>query len=216
MAEMYPQTLLDSELKSKAEGRVFDALRDGLDDAWEAFHSVGWMTRDHAEGANDGEIDFVLAHPESAIICLEVKGGGLECSSRRVVPDQGRQARAVQRPVRAGARPPLRPASARSRSSTAGRRSDVLHRPRPRLPRHHRPQARARSRRAAEIVIDRNGLTDDRRSRSSACSPTTAARGTSAKLPRRGRPGRAARAPRARRPDRGADGDPVPRRGRGS
>ena len=35
MAEMYPQTLLDSELKSKAEGRVFDALRDGLDDSLE-------------------------------------------------------------------------------------------------------------------------------------------------------------------------------------
>ena len=45
MAEMYPQTLLDSELKSKAEGRVFDALRDGLDDSWKAFHSVGWVTR---------------------------------------------------------------------------------------------------------------------------------------------------------------------------
>ena len=78
MAEMYPQTLLDSELKSKAEGRVFDALRDGLDDSWKAFHSVGWVTRDHAEGANDGEIDFILARAEAPIICLEVKGGGLE------------------------------------------------------------------------------------------------------------------------------------------
>ena len=37
------------------------------------------MLRDPGEGALDGEIDFVLCHPEKAILCLEVKGGGIEC-----------------------------------------------------------------------------------------------------------------------------------------
>ena len=79
MARMYPRTLDESEVKSKAELKVFDALRDQLDDDWEAYHSVSWMIRDPAEGARDGEIDFVLCHPERGILCLEVKGGGLEC-----------------------------------------------------------------------------------------------------------------------------------------
>jgi hypothetical protein len=79
MARMYPRSIIESGLKSQAEGRVFEILRDGLDDDWEIYHSAGWILRDHAEGAQDGEIDFVLCHPNRAIICLEVKGGGLEC-----------------------------------------------------------------------------------------------------------------------------------------
>jgi hypothetical protein len=79
MARMYPRTLLEAEVESPAEKRVFEALETGLADEWEAFHSVSWMMRDPAEGAVDGEIDFVLCHPEKGILCLEVKGGGIEC-----------------------------------------------------------------------------------------------------------------------------------------
>jgi hypothetical protein len=79
MAIMYPRTLLAADVKSEAEKRVFDIIRDGLSDEWEAYHSASWMLRDPAEGAKDGEIDFVLCHPDKAIVCLEVKGGGLEC-----------------------------------------------------------------------------------------------------------------------------------------
>src|SRR3954447_15134245 len=79
MARMYPRTLIEDEVESDGEKRVFAALRDGLSDEWDAYHSVSWMMRDPAEGAKDGEIDFVLCHPEKAILCLEVKGGGLEC-----------------------------------------------------------------------------------------------------------------------------------------
>jgi hypothetical protein len=75
---MYPRTLIEAEVESPAEKRVFEALETGLDDEWEAFHSVSWMIRDPAEGAIDGEIDFVLCHPEKGILCLEVKGGGIE------------------------------------------------------------------------------------------------------------------------------------------
>src|SRR4051812_35386296 len=78
MARMYPPELPDGEA-TRSEQHVFAALRDGLAEEWEAFHSVSWMTRDHVEGALDGEIDFVLCHPQRAIVALEVKGKGIEC-----------------------------------------------------------------------------------------------------------------------------------------
>lgn len=79
MAQMYPRTLFEPDLKSKAEGKAFDALAEGLGDEWEVFHSAAWVVRDRNEGSDDGEIDFVIAHPEHGILCLEVKGGGIEC-----------------------------------------------------------------------------------------------------------------------------------------
>ena len=63
MARMYPRTLIEDEVESDAEKHVFAVLRDGLSDEWEAYHSASWMIRDPAEGALDGEIDFVLATP---------------------------------------------------------------------------------------------------------------------------------------------------------
>jgi Nuclease-related domain/UvrD-like helicase C-terminal domain/AAA domain len=79
MARMYPRRLLEDEVKSLGETKVFRALEAGLDDGWEVFHSVGWVRRDPGVGARDGEIDFVLAHPEQGIVCVEVKGGDIEC-----------------------------------------------------------------------------------------------------------------------------------------
>ena len=43
------------------------------------FHSASVIYRDHADGAQDDEGDFVLVHPERGIVALEVKGGGIEC-----------------------------------------------------------------------------------------------------------------------------------------
>lgn len=79
MARMYPRNLLEDEVQSKAEIRAFEVLHEGLPDDWEAFHSSAWLLRDAAEGAKAGEIDFVLVHPERGVLCLEVKGGGIEC-----------------------------------------------------------------------------------------------------------------------------------------
>lgn len=79
MARTFPRTLLDEDLKSDPERRVFEALRDQLPDEWSVFHSASVIYRDHAEGARDDEGDFVLCHPDRGIVCLEVKGGGLEC-----------------------------------------------------------------------------------------------------------------------------------------
>src|SRR4051794_28337666 len=89
MARIYPPEITEQEV-TRSERRVFEALRDGLSDDWEVFHSVSWVSRDHAEGASDGEIDFVLCHPERAIVALEVKGKGIESvhgSWRRIERD---------------------------------------------------------------------------------------------------------------------------------
>jgi hypothetical protein len=79
MAVMFPRELLPAELKSEGERKTFDALRERLSDDWRAYHSVSWVARDDGEGALDGEIDFVLSHPQQAVLCLEVKGGSVEC-----------------------------------------------------------------------------------------------------------------------------------------
>jgi ATP:corrinoid adenosyltransferase len=79
MARMHPPTLFTGDVKSPAEAKVFDLLREGLGDDWDVFHSVSWVRRDKRAGSIDGEIDFVLAHPREGIVVLEVKGGDIEC-----------------------------------------------------------------------------------------------------------------------------------------
>ncbi len=76
---MHPRTLHGPDLKSEAEGKVFKALEERLDDGWDVFHSMAWVVRDKDTGSDDGEIDFVLVHPDEGVLCLEVKGGGIEC-----------------------------------------------------------------------------------------------------------------------------------------
>lgn len=93
MATMYPRTLRPGGGHTQSEEKVFNTLRDNLSDEWHAFFSVGWVDRDPAEGADDGEIDFVLGHPEHGIVCLEVKGSGIECRHgewSRIEPDRSR------------------------------------------------------------------------------------------------------------------------------
>lgn len=79
MAIMYPRELLSGEAKSRGEAKVFAALAAGLDDEWEVFHSASWMAVGDGQRAKEGEIDFVLCHPDKGMVCLEVKGGGVEC-----------------------------------------------------------------------------------------------------------------------------------------
>ncbi len=76
---MHPPDLDGDAPRSAAEREMFAAIRDRLPDPWEAFHGTGFTERDHATGTRDGEIDFVLAHPDVGIFCVEVKGGGVEC-----------------------------------------------------------------------------------------------------------------------------------------
>jgi Nuclease-related domain/AAA domain/UvrD-like helicase C-terminal domain len=79
MARMHPRQLDEAHVKSDAEVDVFRALERDLDDDWLVFHDVSFLRKDPAAGVKPDEIDFVLVHPDRAIICLEVKGGGIEC-----------------------------------------------------------------------------------------------------------------------------------------
>ncbi len=87
---MHPREFPLADGDNAAERKLFDAVRDTLPEPWHAFHSIDWLERDPDEGARVGEIDMVLCHPKDGIICLEVKGGGIECvygAWRRRRPD---------------------------------------------------------------------------------------------------------------------------------
>lgn len=77
MAIMYPQHFPEwacEDPKRSAEKKVYDALAS-LPDTYTVFYSVAWQVRDSKSGARDGEVDFIVAHPQKGILILEVKGG---------------------------------------------------------------------------------------------------------------------------------------------
>jgi hypothetical protein len=76
MANMFPDSLREDDVESRAELKLFDALSRQLDDDWDVFHSTSWTQRSGERGSWDGEIDFVVSHPERGFLCIEGKGGG--------------------------------------------------------------------------------------------------------------------------------------------
>lgn len=60
---------------SRAERRLWEALRAGLPEGWAAWHSLRIRTRYGLEGEND----FVIWVPGRGVILLEVKGGEVSC-----------------------------------------------------------------------------------------------------------------------------------------
>ena len=60
-----------------SERIVFEAIRKNLSDEWRVFHSFDYVTRDLNQKRWDGEIDFLLYHPQKGILILEVKGGAI-------------------------------------------------------------------------------------------------------------------------------------------
>ena len=73
---MLPPYLSD-DVKSGAERRIFERLRDDPDtDGWIVLHSLGLSRHAHKRY---GELDFVVIVPGGAIVCLEVKGGRVSC-----------------------------------------------------------------------------------------------------------------------------------------
>jgi hypothetical protein len=74
---MFPERPLDS--KAHSEREVFASLRDTLSDDYAVFHGVMW----HRPGRKpDGELDFLIAHPQLGLLALEVKGGGITFDPR--------------------------------------------------------------------------------------------------------------------------------------
>lgn len=79
MAKTFPQRLPEHILQDprrNAERKVYEAL-NRLPDSYTVFYSVAWQTRSLGSGARDGEADFILAHPDSGVMILEVKGGSI-------------------------------------------------------------------------------------------------------------------------------------------
>lgn len=74
MARMYPSPI-SPDTKSDAERQIYDLLKQQLDHSFVAIQNVVWIAHDDKQGANDGETDFVIAHPEHGVLVLEVKGG---------------------------------------------------------------------------------------------------------------------------------------------
>lgn len=79
MATMLPE-LSDAQLaevQSKAEVKVYRALREFLSAEFVVFFQVGWILQRENEEARDGETDFLVCHPKFGFLTIEVKGGGV-------------------------------------------------------------------------------------------------------------------------------------------
>lgn len=79
MARMFPARFPRSEGEgsfSRAEKELFDGFRNQLNDEWvvyfgRKFVAPKWRNR----APEDGEIDFLVGHPQFGILVIEVKGG---------------------------------------------------------------------------------------------------------------------------------------------
>lgn len=76
MARMYPNQLQDVKVSS-AEFDLYHQLRDQLPNSYIVFHSVAWQAIGRNGRPQDGEADFVIAHPDNGILVIEVKGGSV-------------------------------------------------------------------------------------------------------------------------------------------
>jgi len=74
MAKCFPKNLPDN-VKSPAEKVFFKLLAEQLDDEYTIFHSREWITRIPGFWKPEGEVDFLIAHPERGLLVIEVKGG---------------------------------------------------------------------------------------------------------------------------------------------
>lgn len=72
MARMVPE--FPAEDASSAEKRIFERLRDDTSSDFVAFHHVAWIISGDRR-PEQGEADFVVAHPKQGLLVLEAKGG---------------------------------------------------------------------------------------------------------------------------------------------
>jgi len=94
-----------NELPSRAEAKVYRALRDNLSDKYTIFFQVGWILQREEESAKDGETDFVICHPDFGYVCIEVKGGGVGFDSETGTwfsIDRHKQKHSINNPINQG------------------------------------------------------------------------------------------------------------------
>ena len=79
VARMIPQ-LTEEQLKafpSRAEARFYEACRDRLPEDIVVIYSANWIYRDARGRLNEGEADFTILSPQTGLLAVEVKGGGV-------------------------------------------------------------------------------------------------------------------------------------------
>ncbi|MES3630057.1 MAG: NERD domain-containing protein [Longimonas sp.] len=74
MALVHPP-INPKNITPRAEGTVYEALRNQLDDDYEIIYSQDFSYRNHNNHRRFGEADFVVWHPHQGLLVLEVKGG---------------------------------------------------------------------------------------------------------------------------------------------
>jgi hypothetical protein len=81
--EQLPQRVRDDP-KLSAEVRLYDLLRTQLGFGWSIFYDVAWFGLLHpSDGPRDGQVDFIVAHPDKGILLIEVKGGRIRFDGPR-------------------------------------------------------------------------------------------------------------------------------------
>jgi hypothetical protein len=77
MARIYPDKPLGTTA-SNAERKVFYALKDLLPDDYTVLHSVPvYLKEEPTSKMQNGELDFLVLHPNKGMLVIEVKGGGI-------------------------------------------------------------------------------------------------------------------------------------------
>ena len=79
MARMIPALTAEQlqGFRSRAEARFYEACQEQLPDDVVVIYSAGWIYRDRRDKLREGEADFTILVPQSGVIAVEVKGGGV-------------------------------------------------------------------------------------------------------------------------------------------
>ena len=72
-ANMYPQCIPENDIDQ--EYKIYEALRDNLDENYHIFHSLDIMCVDKNHFFYRSEADFVIFHPEKGLLVIEAKNG---------------------------------------------------------------------------------------------------------------------------------------------
>ena len=81
MARMLPEKIpleIERDPRHGAERRVYQALARELPPDYTVFGWSSWVGRTGESSVREGELDFVVAHPEEGILVIEVKGGNVD------------------------------------------------------------------------------------------------------------------------------------------
>ena len=85
MAQMWPRKIpkyIKRNPIRSTECKVFDRMRNELDDDFVVYYSRPWLGLDPYGEEIDGECDFIVAHAKHGLLTLEVKGGVISYDSQ--------------------------------------------------------------------------------------------------------------------------------------